>query len=411
MNNQLSYSNKKKTTDEFIKQAKQIWGDKYDYSKVDYQGANVKVCIICPEHGEFWIKPSDFLHKHGCSACAGTRKLTTQDFINKAKKIHGDKYDYSKVNYINYSTPVEIICHEKDENGIEHGVFTQTPRNHLQGDKCPKCYRNLKKTTEQFIQDAIKVHGNKYDYSKVEYDGNKKPVVITCPKHGDFLQTPLYHLQGHGCAKCYYEKSAKTRAKGKEKFVEEAVKVHGDKYDYSKVEYVNSKTPVCIICPKHGEFWMRPDKHVIRKQGCPKCSESHMERDMDLYLKNVNIKFIREQRFKWLVDKSYLPLDFYLPEYNVAIECQGDQHFRSYDVWGGDLMLQSVQRRDIIKNNLCEKHGIKVFYLIPKASFVVANNIYTKENTFTNIETLISKIKSLKENTFFHNIIKEVLNG
>ena len=294
MNNKPPYSNKKKTTDEFIKQAKQIWGDKYDYSKVDYQGANVKVCIICPEHGEFWIKPSDFLHKHGCSACAGTRKLTTQDFINKAKKIHGDKYDYSKVNYINISTPIEIICHEKDKNGNEHGIFTQTPRNHLQGDKCPKCYRNFKKTTEQFIQDAIKVHGDKYDYAKVKYDGNKKPVVITCPTHGDFLQAPLCHLQGQGCPKCYYEKSAKIRAKGKEKFIEESIKVHGNKYDYSKVEYKNNKTPVCIICPKHGEFWMTPNKHISSKQGCPKCSESHMERDMDLYLKNVNIKFIRE---------------------------------------------------------------------------------------------------------------------
>ena len=411
MANPNPHNNKKKTTEEFINQAKQIWGDRYDFSKVNYESANKPVCVICPEYGEFWIRPADLLHRHGCSYCGGTRKLTTREFIEKAQKVHGDRYDYSKVEYVNTSTPVEIICHEKDSSGVEHGSFFQSPRNHLNGDGCPKCYRNFKKTTEEFIEQARLIHGDKYDYSKVIYKGNKVPVIITCPVHGDFMQAPLSHLQGQGCAKCYYERSAKQRAIGTEKFIENARKVHGDKYDYSKVEYKNNRTPVCIICPKHGEFWQKPENHVIRKQGCPKCSESHMEREVDNCLKSLNITFVREKKFKWLIDKSYLPLDFYLPEYNVAIECQGDQHFRSYDAFGGELSLKEIQRRDIIKNELCKNNNIKLLYLVPRTSFIGILPIYNETNTFNDIKSLIRKIQCLNEMTIFEEIVNEILSG
>ena len=148
---------KKSNTKEFIEKAKEVHGDKYDYSKVEYIDANTKVCIVCPIHGEFWQKPSNHLQGKGCLVCAQRRNtITKEEFIKKAREVHGDKYDYSKVEYITSTTKVCIIC-------PKHGEFWQTPCSHLQGCGCNKC-RSL--ATEEFIEKARKVYGDKYDYSK-----------------------------------------------------------------------------------------------------------------------------------------------------------------------------------------------------------------------------------------------------
>lgn len=183
----------------FILKANTVHCGKYSYNKVDYKNNKEKVCIICPEHGEFWQKPKDHLSGNGCPKCAnklrGRRKrFTKEEFVNKAKKIHGDAYDYSKVVYKNIDTNVIIIC--KD-----HGEFKQTPMNHINGQGCPKCHgRGL--TTEEIITKFTTIHGNKYDYSKVEYSGSNKKVCIICPEHGEFWQTPSKHLLGQNCPIC-----------------------------------------------------------------------------------------------------------------------------------------------------------------------------------------------------------------
>ena len=128
----------------------------------------------------------------------------------------------------------------------------------------------MAKTTEQFIEDARRVHGNKYNYDKVKYENNKTKVIITCPKHGDFLQTPNKHLLGRGCPKCCNEQKHFRRLKTKAQFIEEANKRHNKFYDYSKVEYYNDRTKVEIICPIHGSFWQTPNAH-LRGQGCMEC--------------------------------------------------------------------------------------------------------------------------------------------
>ena len=190
-------------------------------------------------------------------------KKNTQDWINEAIKIHGDKYDYSKVKYVNARTKVCIIC-------PEHGEFWQRASLHQMGSGCPKCSQNnvhlkQKYNTELFIQKAKEIHGDKYDYSKVEYVNSTTKVCIICPEHGEFWQTPSSHLQGQGCRNCGIRKcNAKT-------FILKAKKIHGDKYDYSKVEYIDTRTKVCIICPEHGEFWQLPLNH-LKGKGCPICS-------------------------------------------------------------------------------------------------------------------------------------------
>ena len=252
----------KLTTKEFIKKAREVHGDKYDYSKVEYNNCDTKVCIICPEHGEFWQTPSSHLSRKGCPKCSGRNK-TTEDFIKKAREVHGDKYDYSKVEYVNATTKVCIIC-------PEHGEFWQEAFSHLSGCGCPICSGNIKSSTEEFIKKAREAHGDKYNYSKVEYTNASTKVCIICPEHGEFWQTPNGHLGGAGCPKCANEKNGEKRRQTLENFITCARKIHGNKYNYAKVNYKNRDTKVCIICPEHGEFWQRPAGH-LSGAGCPKC--------------------------------------------------------------------------------------------------------------------------------------------
>ncbi len=264
------------TTEEFIQKAKATHGDKYDYSKVEYVNSSTKVCIVCPVHGEFWQRPSEHLRGAGCQKCGHEyvvhlRKKTKEWFMQKAREVHGNVYDYSKVDFVNVSTKVCIVCQK-------HGDFWQTPHGHIQGYGCPECSRlraaNLRKrTNEEFIEDAQKIHGDKYDYSRAQYIDAKTPVAIVCPKHGEFHQLPYNFLKGSGCPKCSHERAAQLQTKSKTWFLDEAQQVHGNKYDYSKVEYVNTSTKVRIICPKHGEFWQRPDMH-LKGDGCKACNNS-----------------------------------------------------------------------------------------------------------------------------------------
>ena len=181
------------------------------------------------------------------------KKLTIEEFIERARKVHGDKYDYSKVEYVNNSTKVCIIC-------PRHGEFWQTPHNHLNGSNCPKCVEKYRYSTSEWVEEAKKVHGDKYDYSKVEYKGAFEKVCIICPKHGEFWQKANNHLNGDGCKKCYHDKKRMLV----ENFIKHANEIHDNKYNYAKVEYKNSRIKACIICPIHGEFWQIAKNHMNR---------------------------------------------------------------------------------------------------------------------------------------------------
>jgi hypothetical protein len=189
------FENNKSNTNNFIKRSIKIHGNKYDYSKVNYIEAHNKVIIICNEHKDFLQEVNSHLRGAGCPICGGSNLLTNDIFIEKAIKIHGNKYDYSKVKYKNHMTNVIIICEK-------HKEFLQMPTKHLQNHGCPKCGGRIKSNTVDFIERAIKIHGNKYDYSKVDYIDSKSYVIIICEKHNEFLQTPNSHLQNHGCSRC-----------------------------------------------------------------------------------------------------------------------------------------------------------------------------------------------------------------
>lgn len=188
--------NVKLTAEQFITQAKEVHEEKYDYSKANYKTNNQKVTIICREHGEFKQTPKSHRKGAGCPICSGNAKLTTEQFILKAREVHGDLYNYTKVDYKTTNQKVTIICRK-------HGVFEQKPNSHISsGQGCPICGGKIKLTTEQFIVQAKEVHGERYDYSKIDYKDAWKKVTIICREHGDFEQAPISHKSGTGCPVC-----------------------------------------------------------------------------------------------------------------------------------------------------------------------------------------------------------------
>jgi uncharacterized protein YbbK (DUF523 family) len=286
------------------------------------------------------------------------KAITQDEFIKRASIKHNNKYDYSKVNYKNAKTKVKIIC-------PEHGEFLQTPFNHLRGSKCNLC--SHRKTTEQAIEDFKKVHKDKYDYSKVQYKHHRKKVIIICPEHGEFLQTPNIHITGHGCPKC--------NAGGKyqkEKVLENFKKVHSETYDYTQVKYNNSETPVEIICKIHGSFYQIPHNHKSGS-GCPKCASSKGEKIIANFLRNYLdtsndsfISFSTQHKFQ----EAPAPInnyrfDFYIPEVNLVIEFDGIQHYELIDFagkgpeWAKEEFLKN-KKRDEEKNKYLLENNINL---------------------------------------------------
>lgn len=350
------------SNDDFILKAKKVFGDRYDYSDVDYKNSHTKIIVNCKEHGPFPISPSNHLAGKGCPVCANLargkfHRSNKDEFVKKAKQIFGDEYDYSLVDYeTNYKT-VSIVC-------PKHGPFQKSPQNHLKGQGCPTCtqetnYRGSSQrlSKDEFLKRAKEIHGEKFDYSQVDYKNNSEPVIIICPNHGPFEQIPHLHMKGVGCPKCA------GKNKSTEEFIKQSKEIQGDKYDYSEVDYKGARTKVKIICPKHGEFLQTPNQH-LRGTGCPSCNESKGEKLINNLLIKHKIELIRQKRFIDCTNQPAkgiqcvtLPFDFYLPNSNTIIEYDGQQHY--VPVWGEER-FKKLQRLDKIRNKYCKKNGIKL---------------------------------------------------
>lgn len=348
------------TTEEWIQKAKEIHGDKYDYSKSVYTGSRNNITIICPIHGEFSINSCGHtsIDKKGCPKCS--KRTSESEWIKKAIRVHGEFYDYSKVKYNTARDKVIIIC-------PEHGEFLQKAASHIEGVGCMKCYRNSKKyNLKEFVERANNKHNNKYDYSKVVYINSSTKITIVCPTHGDFEQTPCSHLTGRGCIKCKYENQPNLTRKNINNVILDFKKVHGDLYDYSKVIYVNNSTKIKIVCLKHGEFEQAPDKHLAG-QGCPICNYSKGELLISNWLKENNIPF--KAQFELTTPEiarntNVMLIDFFVKHNNKQyfIEYDGRQHFEYVPHFhrGGIVDFEKQQRRDKVLNDFCELHSDKV---------------------------------------------------
>ena len=273
--------------------------------------------------------------------------MNVSEFIRRSNEVHKFKYDYSKVRYVNLFTPVEIIC-------PIHGEFSQTPDNHFKGKGCPICgnEKRAKSNTysfEEFVKRAREVHGDKYIYNEnILEDKESDKIKIICPEHGEFSQNMAVHLRGNGCPHCAGNAKMDT-----EEFIRRAREIHGDEYDYSKVNYINTQTKVCIICPKHGEFWQTPNNHLIKGYGCPMCSSNRSkgEREVVSFLQSLGFENI-ECNKRTIVDG--IELDMFLPEVNVAIEYDGLY-------WHNELKVD--KNYHLNKTNECNKHGIHLIHI------------------------------------------------
>lgn len=344
------------TNEWFIEKSSQKHNGKYGYSKTEYKGVASKVCVTCPEHGDFWVRAGQHLKGFGCAKCSN-RYMDEDYFKERGAIIHGDKYNYSKVKYINSATKVCIIC-------PIHGEFWQRPNDHICGKGCAKCvWDRQKNKTENFIERSRKIHGEKYDYSLVNYERVDKKIKIICPIHGVFEQTPNSHLVGQGCVKCSHDAKRRTT----KQFIEEARKVHGDKYEYSLVDYRQSFEKIKIICPTHGVFEQAPHHH-LEGRGCPLCSSSQGEEAISRILDKYNIEY--STQYKVLLSLTLfgrneeLRVDFYLPKQNVIIEFNGIQHYKEVKHFHEkDNGFEKQKDRDKKLKRWCKDNGVKLLII------------------------------------------------
>ena len=370
---------KRLTTDQFIERAKRVHGDKYDYSKTKYHGIKARISVICPEHGEFIQNADTHSRGSGCPECSGNKKLDTKSFISRAINIHGDKYNYKKVEYINYKSKVIIICDD-------HNEFLQAPGDHLQGKGCMECGQiktksKLSLNNEDFLNLAKKKYSDKYDYSKAEYKSMDTKVIITCSKHGDFSMTPYNHIRrSQECPTCSRISNAIKQTLTTKDFIRRSVKAHQNKYDYKKVEYINSKSRVIIICPKHGEY-VQEARHHMHGVGCPRC-QNKSEGRIAIYLNTQHITY-RRYRIK---SREF---DFYLPDFNLIIERDGEQHYRDTTIKGHKIKVKEQQVNDIFKTKLAKKEGYKIaripYWLTEEEEHKEIENILAGKPTYPDV--------------------------
>lgn len=359
---------KRLTTYEFVKKAEFVHGDKYDYSKTNYVNVRTMVDIICKIHGLFQQNASNHLAGQNCPICMKRGKSNNERFINAAKQKHGNKYDYSLSKYFGSKIRVKIICKR-------HGIFEQVPHWHLSGGGCPKCNGGVKISQEEFIDRAKKIHGNKYDYSHVNYINSSTKINIICKKHGVFKMKPNNHLLNQGCNECGIEGKTLTTAQ----FIEKSQKIHGNIYDYGLVDYKHNGIKVKIICHKHGIFEQMPKSH-LGGRGCSKCKiKSKGESFIADWLGQNKISFEVQKSF---IDcKNVLPLryDFYLPNQNLLIEYDGEPHFREVVYLGGKIGFELRQTNDKLKTQYAINNNIellRISYIERKnLSNILKNNI------------------------------------
>lgn len=265
-------ANKTKTTAKFVQEATLKHSGRYDYSKSIYTGKVNELTIICPVHGEFNQKAGVHLRGHGCPKCGldtiGEKKRSTlAEFLAQARAKHGEKYDYSLVDYRGSHKRITIVC-------PDHGAFQQLAAVHIyNGAGCPACVGLERYDADEFIRRSKEMHGDKYDYSLVDYVNAKTKVEIICPKHGPFLQPPHHHMKGVGCPGCKADTLSDVMRLTHDEFIERAQAVHGGKYDYSQTQYELGRDKITIICPEHGPFAIEARLHINQGTGCPECTE------------------------------------------------------------------------------------------------------------------------------------------
>lgn len=355
--------------EQVIEMCKAVHGNKYDYSITE--GVQNKLGIIryiCPIHG---VKEQIF-HNHlqgkGCTECANIERKkkhtpTKNEFLVKASKKHNiDEYVWDDFDLLKRDEKgrVEFCCKK-------HGKYWDWPSNFIKGYGCHICH-GKGKDDEEVREELSKLHPE-LDFTQTKYSerDSKYRIKVICPKHGEQLINYYNLKNGQGCYWCGREATGIKNTIANEEFIKRGIKIYGDEYTYKHLDMENrdEQGKVIVTCKIHGDFKVTPD-NFYHGHACPKCKESSLEREIRIFLEENNIKYIYECNktdLKWLGSQR---LDFYLPEYNIAIECQGEQHFMA-TTFGTkrktkEECLKEIQKRDALKLGKCMLHGVKVLY-------------------------------------------------
>lgn len=367
----------KYTVNEIKEQIKQIWSNEYEYDYSTYVNKSKPIRVICHkrdkngnEHGEFWMTLDNHLNKtrkEGCPICgrerSNAKKRLSYEIINDRiqKKSHG-KYSVStnKEEYVNNQQIVKFVC-------SKHGEFKKKCDEMLKNPTCKQCEkekRDLIKLEE--FKNKLKTFTDKITLCQdSKYNGLNENIELFCyykdengEEHGKYLATPYNVLHGQRCKKCKRQKLKEIRRLPFNIVEERMMKKHDGLYEYDEKSYVDTHSIMQIKCKKHGWFPQTPHAH-LQGQGCPICGTSHIETEIRRFLQKNNIEFEEQKRFEWLGLQS---LDFYLPKYNAAIECQGIQHFKPIEHFGNIKGYEIVQERDKRKLSLCKENHVKLLY-------------------------------------------------
>lgn len=319
---QESADRRRKSTNHFVADARKVHGLLYDYGLVNYKRRSGEVTILCPTHGAFPQVAGHHLRGRGCPTCGNIRqgdakRRDRDEFAELARAVHGDRYRYAEVNYVDGVTQVSITC-------PVHGAFQQQPAIHLRGSGCRKCASERlavlkRKDTATFIRDARLVHSDTYDYGLTIYRVNNENVTVECRIHGPFEIQPSNHLNGQGCWECGNERIRKARLKTQKRFLEDARRVHGDRYEYPKVTYEHSTKPVTITCRIHRDFPQTPSSH-LSGSGCPRCNHFVSKPETE-WLDSLGVP---ERSVPLGTSRRSIVVDGYDPETRIAYLFHGD---------------------------------------------------------------------------------------
>ena len=384
---------------------KKFINKKLDFSNVEYKNNKTKVKVIChekfpngEEHGAFEITPSQLLkNEEPCPYCSNGGRKDFRYFEIMGSYLYKGKYDYSlaKEKYENAKIKVPIICHVKDKNGCEHGIFWQLPVTHLCGESCPKCGRESANKKISYNDDVFRkkvkeMYGDLYDISDSKYIDSKTNVEIICFKHGKFTVTPAMLFSGHGCPKCGHEKAAVSNTMTDEEFKEKVAPIIKENQLSINGKYTKTKNRINVKCLRCGHEWQPTAAALIKGYGCPICNRYGGKTELHLFniIKNTFNDAIHLYTNNDLLGKQ--SLDIFIPSLNVGVEYQGEQHFIPLSHLGGVAAYNKTKERDERKNLICKKNGIKLFYVVPK-KFYKYNEMYSK-NTYFRVDRLIKRL-------------------
>lgn len=371
---------RKWTHDTFVEFSSNLHKNRYTYEKMTFEALGKKYIITCKKHGDFFQKGNEHVAGHGCPKCgkeSASLKIKTKskEIIERIFKKWGNYYKYHNLDEnIEMKTILVIEC-------PKHGIYRKRVSDHLQYS-CIKCCKlptseGRKLAFSAFLDKAIKKWNNFYDYSKFTYKNSQHKSTIICPLHGEFQQSPNIHLRS-GCKACGYERLSQKKRYKIDQFIDKSNRIHNGKYSYEKVDYCNSRTKICIVCPHHGDFYQTAGSHLCGV-GCPVCRESKGEKIIRHFLEKNNIFFEREKKFDDCQNKTHLPFDFYIESKNLIIEFDGAQHYKPMLFFGGKQGFESIKINDKRKTEFCQEAGIKLLRIsykeIKKIESILEKNL------------------------------------